>query len=417
MTQPPRSVPRPKPPFVFKLAGVLLSTLLALPVIELGFRYLWLKGKAITAGVEHPHFHHRPKPNSDYYYTSNEFDVTIHTNRYGLRGPDPVLPKPSGVTRILMLGDSFTFGFPVKDDETFCRLIEQRLRAKGYPVEVVNGGVSGYSPTLEYVSLRDEYLSFEPDLVILWYDLGDLQEDTWYQKNLVRDAQGRIVRCDPAYINGRFGKWEWLKTHSAFARYLDAKVLRSLFYIRELGLGTYVATKLRGERAKVALARKKAAEQAADLASADRFLLVRETSTPEFLQPYWALSARYLIMIRDLLSERHVPLVLGLYPYGMLAGPDQWAQGRTFWGFEKGRTYDAGQALTIFRRFSDQERVPLVNTFPRFVDAAKREKLFYDWDGHMTSAGQRVVAEALVSDPDFLVLLQHRSKEVAQGAK
>jgi hypothetical protein len=74
-----------------------------------------------------------------------------------------------------MLGDSFTFGFAVRDEETFCQLIEQGLRNQGYPIEVVNGGVSGYSPTLHYISLRDEFLALDPVLVILWYDLGDLQ--------------------------------------------------------------------------------------------------------------------------------------------------------------------------------------------------------------------------------------------------
>lgn len=112
----------------------------------------------------------------------------IRTNRFGLRGPDPTIPKPAGMLRILMLGDSFTFGFPVNDEETFAHLIEQGLRARGYPVEVINGGVSGYSPTLEYVSLRDDFLKFEPDLVMVWYDYGDLQEDYWFQKTCSRMA-------------------------------------------------------------------------------------------------------------------------------------------------------------------------------------------------------------------------------------
>ena len=389
-----------------RMVSVTLAVLAALLVGELAFRVFWLKQLTIRAGIEHPHFHHRLKPYETYAFTSAEFNAGTRTNRYGLRGPDPVVPKPPGVIRILMLGDSFTFGFPVQDQETFCVLIEQGLRAQGYPVDVVNGGVSGASPTLHYIALRDQFLDFDPDLVMLWYDMGDIQEDQWFQKNLLYDKAGRIVRCDPYYIHGRFSVWEWLKHWSALAKYVDAKVLRTVARLRLLGFGGYLKVKLRGERAKVAIARLKREQHAEDLAEYDRFLLLRESSTEEMLAPYWALSRRYLVMIRDLLAERGIPFMLGIYPYGMVVGPDQWAEGRTFWGFERGKTYDAGPALAVFEGFSRTERVPLINTFPAFREAAKTERLFYDQDGHMTPAGQRLIAEHVLQDPRVLAAIR-----------
>ena len=385
-----------------RLTVLALSLLLGLGILELGFRLCRLKRLTIDAGIEHPHFHHRLKPEETYHFYSSEFDVRIHTNRFGLRGPTPAIPKPAGTVRVLMLGDSYTFGFPVQDEETFCALAERGLRARGLPVEVINGGVSGYSPTLHYLSLRDEFLQFEPDLVILWYDLGDLQEDTWFQKNLLYDAQGRIVRCDPRYTNGRFDRWEWLKSHSVLAKYLDTKLLRTLYKIRTLGLGGYLQVIQRGERAKVAIARLKRAQQAPDLAAHDLFLLVREDASDELIASYWSLSAQYLRLIRDLLAERKIPFLLGIYPYGMLVGPDQWGQGRVYWGFEPGRTYDASHALALFQRFAQEEQIPLLNTFDSFTAAAHTEQLFYAWDGHFTPAGQRVVAEYLLHDAAFL---------------
>ena len=405
----------PRVAWVGRLVSVLLSVLLALGLGELLFRVFWLKQLTIRAGIEHPHFHHRLKPYETYAFTSGEFNASTRTNRFGLRGPDPAIPKPPGIIRILMVGDSFTFGFPVQDEETFCALIEQGLRAQGYPVEVINGGVSGAAPTLHYIALRDQFLDFEPDLVILWYDLGDLQEDHWFQKNLLYDEAGRIVRCDPYYIHGRFSVWEWLKHWSALAKYMDAKVLRTIERLRILGFGGYLKVKLRGERAKVAIARLKREQQAADLADYDRFLLLRESSTEEVIAPYWALSRRYLVMIRDLVAERGIPFMLGIYPYGMLVGPDQWAEGRVFWGFERGKTYDAHPALAIFERFSRDERVPLINTFGRFREAASGQKLFYDQDGHMTPAGQRLIAETVLSDPRVLTILRAKTAAMTEG--
>ena len=398
-----------------RVGSVTLSCLLGLAGLEAGLRAFWIRRFTVGSGIEDPHFHHRLKPRHTYHFASREFDVHVTTNRWGLRGRDPVLPKPAGRLRILMLGDSYTFGFPVRDEETFCALIEGELNAQGYPVEVINGGVSGYSPTLHYLSLRDQFLAFDPDLVILWYDLGDLQEDEWFQKNLLYDAEGRIVRCDPRYTNGRFDWGEWAKNHSALAKYLDLKLLRTLDKIRILGLGGYLNVVAKGERAKVAIARLKASQHAVDLAANDRFLLVRESTDEATLAQYWTMSARYLRLIHELLAERHVPFVMGIYPYGMVAGPTQWSQGRVAWGFEPGRSYDAAYALRLFERFAQQERIPLVNTFGSFSAAAKTQPLFYDWDGHFTPAGHRVVATHLLQDPVFLQLL-HRRMEPSAGS-
>jgi len=126
----------------------------------------------------------------------------------------------------------------------------------------------------------------------------------------------------------------------------------------------------------------------------------------DFLRPQWALTGRYLVMIRDLLAERGIPLMLGVYPYGMLAGPDQWAEGRTAWGFEKGRLYEARAALELLHEFSRTAHIPLVNTIDHFKEAAKAEKLFYDWDGHLTPAGHRVLADDVVNNPLVLSTLR-----------
>jgi lysophospholipase L1-like esterase len=76
------------------------------------------------------------------------------------------------------------------------------------------------------------------------------------------------------------------------------------------------------------------------------------------------------------------------------------------WGFQKGKTYSAQAALSVFSRFCANEDIPLINTFGAFVEAAKSEKLFYDWDGHVRPEGHRVLADALVKDSEFLAGLR-----------
>ncbi|HEB53493.1 MAG TPA: hypothetical protein ENI87_09590, partial [bacterium] len=62
----------------------------------------------------------RHKPNLD--VSIGRF--RLRTNSLGLRGPDVAVPKPPGTFRIVMLGDSVTFGWGVDDEVTFARRLE-----------------------------------------------------------------------------------------------------------------------------------------------------------------------------------------------------------------------------------------------------------------------------------------------------
>lgn len=66
----------------------------------------------------------------------------VRRNSLGLRGPELVVPRPEGLRRVLMLGDSFTFGLGVEDDGApFPALLDRRLRPRS--IGVVNGGIPG----------------------------------------------------------------------------------------------------------------------------------------------------------------------------------------------------------------------------------------------------------------------------------
>jgi lysophospholipase L1-like esterase len=95
--------------------------------------------------------------------------TAYHWNRDGLRDQD-YGPKPPAVRRILMLGDSFTWGIGVMDDEAiFARLLEKQLG-----VEILNGGRPG-SVTGQWIELwRHVGPAFDPDLVVLVYFLRDV---------------------------------------------------------------------------------------------------------------------------------------------------------------------------------------------------------------------------------------------------
>lgn len=97
-----------------------------------------------------------------------EFIETATTNNFGMRNKTNItLEKPANTYRILLTGDSFTFGSGLKDNETISVQMEKILNESNRDItfEVLNKGVPGYSLDQEYRSLLEDIKKFHPDLV------------------------------------------------------------------------------------------------------------------------------------------------------------------------------------------------------------------------------------------------------------
>jgi lysophospholipase L1-like esterase len=80
-----------------------------------------------------------------------------------------------GNTRILFVGDSFTFGWGVNDKETFPAVAERLLREQMVQVDCLNLGVIGYNLT-QYKSIVAEGLKrFDPKLVVVTVYVNDAE--------------------------------------------------------------------------------------------------------------------------------------------------------------------------------------------------------------------------------------------------
>jgi lysophospholipase L1-like esterase len=67
---------------------------------------------------------------------------------------------------MLALGDSFTFGMGVRDDEAWPAQVEQRLAALQHPAQVINAGTISYGVFQEMDLLRERGMSVAPAVVI-----------------------------------------------------------------------------------------------------------------------------------------------------------------------------------------------------------------------------------------------------------
>jgi hypothetical protein len=129
----------------------------------------------------------------------------VRINNLGLRGRELEPPKPPGVRRVLMFGDSFVFGVGVDEPHLLSTLLQRRLDVSGSgPFQVVNMGISGYSTDQQYLLLQERGMELEPDIVVL------IACDNDFSGNTVDFAYGRYYK--PYYAHDEEGELQLRNT-------------------------------------------------------------------------------------------------------------------------------------------------------------------------------------------------------------
>jgi lysophospholipase L1-like esterase len=142
-------------------------------------------------------------------------------NPQGIRDDRPVGRKARRERRMLIIGDSITFGAMVPTQQTFPYLLE-RFLADDNGWRVLNGGVTGYDPQQEFEWLELFGWQLEPDVIGVAFCRNDVCPSVRFQF-AARDRE-------PVGVAGR-----WLSEHFVLASYLQ----RAIWYLEaRLGLAT-----------------------------------------------------------------------------------------------------------------------------------------------------------------------------------
>lgn len=154
-------------------------------------------------------FHHYPDKRGSYY------GVEIKTNSFGFRDGEYSVEKPQGKYRIIMLGDSHTFGWGVPFDRIVAKVLERNLNEDDNIYEVINMGIGNYNTTMELELLKWKGLKLDPDMVILMFFLNDTEAIPPQKPGpvyaLMRHSYfysflfGRLVRLRSRFLN----TFEW----------------------------------------------------------------------------------------------------------------------------------------------------------------------------------------------------------------
>ncbi len=306
--------------------------------------------------------HHAHVPGRVSRFRSGEWDVEVRINEAGLRDEE-LVPRSSVDLRILVLGDSFTFGYGVEAEATFPERLEARLAAAGRRADVVNAAVISYSPILEYLYLRERGLALEPDVVVVAFDMSDFQDDLVYEGAAVRDAAGALQAVHP----GPVGSGRRLVLPALLRSGADALYGRWRSG-RELDL-----------------------PQTRDLRH-NRFALTRDDVPPADAEPHWRRTLGYLELLFETARRGGARPVLLTYPYGHQVAPEEWSLGRHHYGFAAQKVYPDAPARRL-EAFAASRDVTFVSAFATM----RREAggLYFPRDGHFTPRGHELVAELL----------------------
>jgi hypothetical protein len=295
----------------------------------------------------------------------------LETNSFGLRSPEVAVPKPQGTVRILLLGDSFTFGMRVRNGEVFARQLENQLRHR-YPsasIEVVNAGVLSYCPLLEYLQYRHHLHVLEPDLVILNFDMSDVQDHLAYSRDAVLSSEGvPLFIAEPSLRNTGFSAmprllfFEWIGRRIQGARGRIASTLEGVPYVRDR----------------------------------DRYLWALDNGPPMDREAAAAMAP--IADLQALLNHHGIPFALATYPQPWQVSPDATPLPpvRGQYGIGDHTVHLNDRPFRMLAAFAAEHRLPFVNATPAFRSDAHPATLFFDNDFHFTPRGHELYASELM---------------------
>jgi lysophospholipase L1-like esterase len=145
-------------------------------------------------------------PSSQGRFTHPDFSVEVTINARGLRD-DEYPTERTNKRRMLVLGDSYAWGFGVELRERFSEQLERRHSEW----EIINAAVSGYGTGQEYLYLDERGIIFRPDVVLLLVCENDFtdnvrQEDYWHFRPYFELEGGKLALRGVPVPGATFGQ-------------------------------------------------------------------------------------------------------------------------------------------------------------------------------------------------------------------
>ncbi|RLB83633.1 MAG: hypothetical protein DRH17_01815 [Deltaproteobacteria bacterium] len=290
-------------------------------------------------------------------------DLHVVMNTEGFWDRTHKTPKSPGVKRLLFLGDSFTIGWGIRQEERFTNIIKDRLSAD---CEVINMGMWGYSTDQELLVFTEKGLKYRPDVVILVMFLDDLFCSRLFSVN------------DGIYIKPKFAlspnddlELCNVPVPDNHGRSVLLNMVLTRFYKLRNRLEMGVEFDRRGW-----------------LSVFDKAYLK---------QKGYYLSLRLLSEICAVAKGHNMKFLVVIVPWkDQLRAHPIYAAKNGYAGIPPGRL-DFSLPQRVVTLFCEKMGIPVLDLLPVFKEHDCPERLFFKHDCHWTKAGHRLAAEQILA--------------------
>lgn len=317
----------------------------------------------------------------DFYNNESRRLIRVKTNSLGFRGADPEVPKPAGVRRVVVLGDSFISALQVEADESMCSQLEDLLNESSRDVrwEVLNFGVTGSGTADQHVRYLETIRNLEPDIVLVGFGMGTDPVD-----NNPKLSNSPLVHYD----FDETGELKMIPDSAVSANTANVLNRSSRLYIWQKGITNRIIKSIRN--------------RAGWFDKRDRIYL---EPAPEEIEYSWRLTEAILERFHADVSydgvEFHVVTIPSSREIYRDLIEDLEGEGRA-----AGLTREFNQNLPLERitGICQRQEIPFIALEPGFRAHAPElnsklddQRLFFNGHGHMNVKGNRVAAELIAA--------------------
>lgn len=325
-------------PGLAKLALVVLSVMICAIGTE---AFLRLTGYRTAGNREGNRVHHAATGEFDHYALLNSLDLR-----------DEEIPdKLDDEFRILVVGDSFTYGLGVEEEQTFVRRTEALLRELGERekfatfIRMINGGVGSW-PMNQSSWLQEVGMSLQPDLVVQAFFVGnDIYDDVVWKDNF----DSRYPTAPREWLRASISRSELLTWISA--KFFGIDFFDRLFF--DLGLRY----------------------------SMRRGIFLRDI--PDFEKMAWKNTLETLSMFNDYVLREGAGFSVLIIP----------TSDQVRYGSDRPSEEDYMLPNRLLTEFLSEHNVDFLDLLPLLEKEPMKQDFYYSRDMHWTADGHRIASE------------------------
>ena len=320
------------------------------------------------------------KPDSVGFQTGREYNVEYSINANGIRDRD-YGPKPKGVYRILLLGDSFAVSHGLSIEHSLSRQIENALESLNsgeYGIdkfEVINAALGGYSP-YNYLQAYDRWVDvFEVDMIIVALSPDDYDSSNAKAKYLIIDGSihGKYFGDTKPPESEGFSILKLRKTLSWNSEMYV--LLRNYLYYNDT-VGSL----------------KRLLDRRAPPRS-NQFLQYQAPLADQFKKG-WGQAFSYLRRLNNKAKQDGVDVVVTRIPLKAEIVPESLKEELLRHGLTKSEV-NLKRVDMLVSEFCESEGIPFIEISSTMATAQREVSTYFEYDGHWNSVGVGVGASEI----------------------